>query len=180
MSRDTDRIEEAGGFTLLELTVVVALIGIVMAFALPRVDAMMAGRSVDRVSRKICLACRQLRVDAVRLQVPHHLVIDLDAQRIYWRRDSADPPEAIEDVAEAMALSGPARILDVTDASGRKTVDGKAVIRFHPAGYADLAMIHLRDGDARTVSLRIEPFLPRCLDAQGYLGLDDRISGHGS
>lgn len=180
MRRAKTSIDDARGFTLLELTVVVALIGIVMLFALPRVDAMMAGRSAARVSRRIGLVCRQLRADAVRLQKPHRLIIDFDAQRITWRQDATDPPEAPQTGGKGISLSGPVRLLDVIDASGRKTMDGKAAIRFYPAGYADLALIHLRDGDARTVSLRIEPFLPHCLQAEGYLGIDDRMAEHGS
>lgn len=177
MIRKTPDIDDARGFTLLELTVVVALIGIVLIFAMPRVDAMMAGRSVDRIARRVCLATRQLRVDAIRLQETHRLLVDLDAQRIRWRRDM--PPETVESPAKGLILSGKSRILDVVDSSGRKTVSGEAAIRFHPAGYADMALIHMKGEDQRVLTLRIEPFLTRCFAWEGYLGLEDRTADHG-
>jgi prepilin-type N-terminal cleavage/methylation domain-containing protein len=176
---DREKSQTGGeaGFTLIELTVVVALVGIVMVFALPRVDSMMAGRDADRISRRLSLTMRELRTEAVRNQVLHTLHLDLDAQRIWWSRDGMSETDLQNAYARSLVLAGDVVLLDVAYPGERIVADGQADIRFFPKGYSEMAVIHLTEGEGARTTLRIEPFLPGCRVYEGYVALSDPLPG---
>ena len=162
------------GFTLLELTLVVALMGIVLAFAIPRFESQRQADSTDRVSRWIRLAVQQLKTDAIRSQYRHTLHLDLDAQKIWWTHDAMTDVEIQRSVEAGLVLTDDVRIQGVELPGKTVTSDGRAIINFYPAGYSDMAMIHLVENQERPVSISIEPFLPHSRQYDGQVALADR------
>ena len=173
MHRKRASTTDEAAFTLMELVVVVALISIVLVFALPRVGEVLAGRSTDRLSRWICRTSRQLRTEAIRTHTQCQLRIDMDAQRIWWEKGTMSESEGEKAKEAGLILSEKVRIADVVYADGHRVSTEVADIRFHPAGYADLALIHIAGPDAEKSTLRISPFLPRCRQQEGAAGLSD-------
>ncbi|MBI9084280.1 MAG: prepilin-type N-terminal cleavage/methylation domain-containing protein [Desulfobacterales bacterium] len=162
------------GFTLLELTLVVALMGIVLAFAIPRFESRRQADDTDRASRWIRLTVQQLKTDALRSQHRHALHLDLDAQKMWWTHDAMSDVEIQSAVDAGITLSGKVRIQGVELPGKTMVSEGQAVIRFYPAGYSGMAMIHLAENQDRPISISIEPFLPHSRQYEGQVALADR------
>ena len=64
------------GFTLLETTIVLVIIGIAVALAMPMIEGGFDAREVRRAARQIASTMHYCRGEAVSLGVPQELVID--------------------------------------------------------------------------------------------------------
>lgn len=162
------------GFTLIELTLVVALMGIVLAFAIPRFEGQRQADNTDRASRWIRLTVQQLKTDALRSQTRHALHLDLDAQKIWWTHDRMTDVEVQAAIDAGLTLTDEVRLQGVELPGKTMISEGRAVIRFYPAGYSGMAMIHLVENREQSISISIEPFLPHSRRYEGQVALADR------
>jgi prepilin-type N-terminal cleavage/methylation domain-containing protein len=71
------------GYTLIELSVVILLIGMMLSLAVPRVRDSLLNDDLNATTRQIVGAAREMRNEAVREQVDYLLHIDL-AQPGFW------------------------------------------------------------------------------------------------
>lgn len=161
-----------GGFTLIELIVVIALIGIMLGFAIPRLHQTLVLDDSRKSTRWLIATVQRLKEAAVRDQRQYVLHIDLDAGRM-WTSNAAMSPEALAE-AELNGHFFPQgiRILDVEYPRRGKLSSGRADITFFKGGYTDKALIHASSGD-QLLSFLIEPFLPRVRLFEKYAGFDD-------
>jgi prepilin-type N-terminal cleavage/methylation domain-containing protein len=149
------------GFTLIELMVVMLLITIFLAVALPRLDAGFAQDPTKKVTRWMVNTTRALRTDAVRRQKLQSLVVDLNNNRMWMVNEEMDE-EALAGASEkAYTLPSSIRVVDVEYPQADRVSAGTAEIHFYPAGYADNSIIHLEEGHAQRFSILIEPLLPK-------------------
>lgn len=162
------------GFTLIELTLVVALMGIVLAFVIPRLESQRMAGDTDRAARWIRLTVQQLKTDALRNQIRHTLHIDLDAQKIWWTHDRMTDVEIQGAIEAGLNLTDDVRIQGVALPGKTMVSEGRSVIRFYPAGYSGMAIIHLIENQDRPVSISIEPFLPHSRQIDGQVALAER------
>jgi len=164
-----------GGFTLIELVVVMALMGIIIGFALPRFQRMADGTPTDEITQWIRFKSLALREKAQTQQSPWALVFDFDADEI--RAVSLKPPPEDEDPPKPVNAEQPfpnaGRIVDVVLAPDQKHSSGEVAILFYPQGVADQAYIHLRDSEGDYRTLKIEPFLPRVKQFDEYISFED-------
>jgi prepilin-type N-terminal cleavage/methylation domain-containing protein len=170
------------GFTLVELVVVMALMGVVVGFALPRFHRMTSGDATDDLIQWIGLKVQSLREKAQIEQRPWDLVFDFDAGEI--RTATVERPMEEEEVPEQTSMQEPerramadagadsGRIVDVILAPDQKASSGEITIRFYPQGYADSALIHLVDGEGIYRTLKIEPFLVRIKQFESYINFE--------
>jgi len=70
-------------FTLIELIVVIALISIVLAFAIPRLDNSFFSNNKRKLSSWILLNVKSLKEKAVREQTKNILVVDIDNNQMW-------------------------------------------------------------------------------------------------
>ena len=85
----------ARGFTLVEILLVLAIIGMVMALGLPAIQRVTYQR-VNSTTRKFVGLIRTIRNDAVLLNNIYRLVIDLD-RKLYWVESQREQKQLVED-----------------------------------------------------------------------------------
>lgn len=148
------------GYTLIELIVVIALIGVMLSFALPRFQGSVLTDGTRKLTRRIIMQVQQLRQNAIRSKNMHTLHISPDSRKM-WITNAA----MSEEEAEAASQGGDefpddVDVIDVEYPDGERISHGEARIRFSPKGYSDKVIIHLENSDGDRKSLLIEPFLP--------------------
>jgi general secretion pathway protein H len=72
----------ARGFTLIEMTVVIAIIAIAMAVVVPMIDGGITSREVRRAARQIAATMNHLRTESVSLGKPVAMQIDVEENTI--------------------------------------------------------------------------------------------------
>jgi prepilin-type N-terminal cleavage/methylation domain-containing protein len=161
------------GFTLIELTVVIALISIVFFVTLPRIKNDIFVDQTKKTSRWLLANVRYLKEASVRDQKDHTLHVDMDNGK-FWITQALTTEEMLEKPdTGGLTLSDGIRILDVAFAGHRKMTDDVAQIQFYAKGYSDDAMIHMVNENDRELSYHISPFLPHMKIIEGYVELEE-------
>jgi general secretion pathway protein H len=146
-------------FTLIELIVVMALISILLFFAIPRLDIDIFSDDDRNVSTWILFTVKSLKEIAQQDGVQLTLYVDLD-NRMMWTGGKADS-ESQETASKENQYKLPEGmdLLDVEFPGMEQKTSGIVEIYFYPKGYSDKAVIHIRDNDHNRHSYVIEPFL---------------------
>lgn len=147
------------GFTLLELMVVIALIGVVLLLAVPATRDALTVNDLKKAARQFAGLERQLRVDAVRDQMNYVLVLNVPSAHYYVITDDMTA-EKVQDVEKTQTrkLSGDVTVLDVVRNKDEKIREGKVKIHFSRSGTSPPLVIHLAGGEDR-MTLTVNPFL---------------------
>jgi prepilin-type N-terminal cleavage/methylation domain-containing protein len=162
----------SGGFTLLEITLVLVIMSVVFALVIPRLRD--PGRAeLEAQSHHLVLTFRLLRSEAVLNGSAYRLNYDLDQQR-YWVTPgdaSVDLEQFARDIgglARGTRLERPITILDVVlPTLAGKVQQGQIYTVFYPDGSVDPTVIHLANGrDAYT--LWLNPMNGRLSMDSGY------------
>ena len=132
----TGRKVESGGFTLVEMLVVLAIISLLLAFAPPVFNRIMPGLEVQSATRQLAASLRSARSEAIRDNTETTLTLDLEA-RVY-RLDQLGQEQAIDEDIEVSMLTARSE-LEREDV-GR--------IRFYPDGTSTGGRITFSGGGA--------------------------------
>ncbi len=166
------------GFTLLELVIVIALMGLVMFFTLPNFEGSISFNETDRFSRWLIMNVLSLKEKSVSEQKTYAMVFDLDDRTIQKVDDTIKKEEdefGIDDDTRPGAYEWPEeiRIIDIQYPKKGKVTFGKTKIRFHAGGYSDKALIHVEDEDFRQITFIIEPFLSDVKRVESYIEFEN-------
>jgi len=190
------------GFTLVELLVVVALIGLIGTFALPSVGNFFKV-SLNTTAREMASVVRETFNTAAMTGQVHRLVLD-SKERQYWVEVALgevllDTPESREkDKRRSRFLRSsekqdkspfqPARNITkkklnlprgvdfedvVTERSPEPIVGGMAYIHFFPHGITEQTVIHLKDNQDHHFTLSIAPLLGRTKLIERYVKAEE-------
>ncbi len=160
------------GYTLLELIVVMALMGIVFFFAVPRFEGSFLIDDAKQSSRWLIGKLQTLREEALRTHRQQVLHIDLDGNRLWETAEAMTPEETDRALRRAQRLPGGGRVVGVDFPRQGRVNTGRVAIRFSRDGHSDRALIHLQHGDTFT-SFLLEPFLSRVKMFDRIVGFDD-------
>lgn len=153
------------GFTLLELVVVLALIGIMLVVSVPTLHDALIDDQLKATSRKVIGFIRGVRELAVREQQPYFLSIDKNESRIWYEKDTdieaTEVSEDTEDTEDREELTIPdeIRVSEIWTRSEGEYSDDQNRIWVNRKGYMDQTVLHLRDDDDNVISLHFSPFL---------------------
>ena len=159
-----------GGFTLVELVMVILVISIVTTVAMPRVGGMLDRQTMRRTVNAVRGMVRFVQARAALTKRVYRLTFDFEQQTM-----SAcylmDGDCQVEHSRELRAYTFPpsARLIDVVDAEGEKMREGEAVTHFHPTGVAEPSMIHLGDIGQDQMTVIIAPLGGRVKVLSGYV-----------
>ncbi len=168
------------GFTLIELVTVMAVMGIVLFFTLPRFDTFDPFEISMTPTGKLLLLIEQLKSQTLETQQDYLLKIDTATGQV-WTTSPALVPETGDTLEKEsspeplISFSEDSFIEDVKIVSRRMNDEGdgdEITIRFSGNGYSDQAFIYIQEDD-RDLTVVIEPFLPRAQLLEGHVSCGD-------
>ncbi len=163
----------SGGFTLLELSLVLLLLSVMLVVALPRF------RDRDRAellahAHRLELTFRFLRNQAVLSGVAYRLHFDLDQQRYWVALDEAGTMDLAQFVSEVGSLARGVRLGEavvITDVSlpleGIKVAQGSLYTVFYPDGSVEPTVVHLATA-REAYTMWFDPRSQRLRGRSGY------------
>lgn len=150
------------GFTLVELTIVMFVLGTIMAVVSPYFVHYYHQARVDAAARELGTATQLARLQAVTRQQTVWLEFDLDRQ-MYWI-SRADPQTAMSDeqLLAVFELPGTVRLAAVQTAEGLPRDAGRVAARFFPNGTCDEFWATLRGTRSpRIITVWLDPVTAR-------------------
>jgi type II secretion system protein H len=129
------------GFTLIEITVVVILLGLIVSTAIVRLDNGLPSTRSEAAARKLLSTLDLARTSAIAKAAPYEVVFDLKEQRYGIRLPFDEEGTRIADPEARPMLSwveaGDGVVLKgLLDPTGQLIEDGSYVLAFDPQGAA--------------------------------------------
>ena len=170
--RASGRAGTAAGFTLLELSIVLLILGVVLGLVIPRFRDPARSELVSH-ARRLAVLARYLRQEAILNGRSYRLVYDLNDQRYSVMSAGEDTDFSGFEresgvLAKTVTLPPPLGFSDVflPDTFGR-VQEGFAYTDFYPDGTVDLTLLHLDNGQD-TYTLLVDSFTGQVAVAAGY------------
>ncbi len=167
------KLNKNSGFTLIELTVVIALIGIMLFFTMPRLQGFVGPNQDKKFSRWLIMQINTLKDNAARNRKLYTLHISPESGKLWITEESATEEAILEAEEGGHQVPEDLRITDVEFPIQGKISAGRADICFYKNGYSDKALIHLEDDDNNQISFLIEPFLSKVKQYDEYIEFED-------
>lgn len=145
-----------GGFTLIEVALVLFFFGVILAYVLPKVDR---SHDVASSARQLIGMIRSLMLAASSSKQTYTLYLDLNRQT-YWAMTldgQSERPPADSTLTGQVTLPEQVQFLNVTTSRQGLLTSGVASIRFLPVGRTERAVIRLGAQQAATLTLLLNP-----------------------
>jgi prepilin-type N-terminal cleavage/methylation domain-containing protein len=166
-------IRDTTGYTLIELTVVIFLMGILLSVTLPRIQDTILTDRFKTTTRQIINKIYELKNNAIRANKNYHLYFDLESNKYWDEYDDMTDDARAEAREKAAPFPDDVRIRDVWFKGSGKAVMGEVSIFFSRKGYIQPAVIHLRSEDDREFTLILRPFLGKVEVLDQYVEFED-------
>ncbi len=158
------------GFTLIELTIIIVILGVMLSLIIPRLGEI-GEANLKRSARHLTGMIRFLRDESQATKAVYRLRFDVQAGR-YWAEVmtvTSDKTVEFMKYSSAMgsegSLSGQTTFRDVKVAGH----PDDPYIQFTPDGWVENALIHLRDGDEKDFTLIVNPLMGSTELRDGYV-----------
>ena len=152
--------QNAQGFTLLELTVVVLLLTILLGFVIPAIRGDILRGSQATVARKLSWTVQSLKLKALTEQTRCMLHLDITQGRVWITTDTQPDQAGNHQPINPWTLPEDVRIDGVLFPRLEDLRSGVAAIGFYPQGYSDRAVICLAAESGERMHILVESFLP--------------------
>lgn len=158
-------------FTLVELIVVMALIGLTVSFAVPQIASFLYADQLKVSVRKLVGLIHRSSQLAQQQQVPYLLTYKRQ-ERVFIvgpETTAAKIKDEIEKKENRMQLAEAVAVRDLWSWYGGPRSSEEVVIRFNKNGYVEPTVIHLRKDDGQEISVVLSPFLGKVRIVDGYV-----------
>lgn len=151
------------GFTLLELIIVCALIGIMLTISVPSLRSTFFTNPLKSSARKVVGIINEVRQKAVRNQEPYKLHISQLENRIWYEKAEAENEDTIEDELDTsskkeLQLPDTVNLSKVWLQSSGVLSENKTTLWISKKGYMEQAAILLSDEFDNSLSVQLNPF----------------------
>jgi len=159
------------GFTLIELTIVIVIMGVMLALIVPRLGDL-GESNLKQSTRHLTGMIRFLRDESQAKKYPYRLRFDVKEQH-YWaevpifdeKTKTAEFKRLGSEVGSEASLEGQVTFRDVRVASH----PDDPYIQFTPDGWVEPALIHLRNAAEKDFTLIVKPLLGDTELREGYV-----------
>ena len=172
-SRSLFHIQRFKGFTLLELSLVLFIVGLLVTVVLPRFGAVGSAR-LESSARRLATLVRYLNGEAAFNGRTYRISYDLGEQS-YTAQVLVPSRGTAEFVTDPSPMARPVRLpvgitfADVRIASVGRVQSGQVFTHFYPHGYVDPTVVHLRDQQERVMTVVIPPLTGEAQVYEGYV-----------
>ena len=154
------------GYTLIELSLIILLIGIILVFVLPKLDNL-SDTKLRTTARQLAGKIQSLYDESVLKKKPYQIVFDITNRTYSFSQISDKESSTFSDSAQETSLSDKVYIKDIVMETEGKITEGKVAIRFYPDGYVEKNTIHLSDGK-KDYTLATAPLTGKVKISEGY------------
>ncbi len=162
------------GFTLLELIVVIALIGITTGFVLPRISSVsLTGSHLQQNARQSSLFIEQAARYAVRTAQPLRLGYSSAENTLFLAPLAKESDEGESEKLFSSPLKGSVVVKDFQSYYRGVLSAGSMYLNLDEKGYLEPACIHLQAGNGDQMTLHLSPFLGKVAMSSGYADVDE-------
>jgi len=152
------------GFTLIELTMVILLVGFLLSLTVPRLRDVVLTDNLKTTVRILTATIKELRYQAIKDHTEHFLKFDFGSNRFL-----TDSP----DMSDSFSPPSDVRVIDICIKGEEKKTSGEIRISFSKEGYISPGVIHLASEDGRQFTLSLSPFLGSVNLLEGYIEIED-------
>jgi len=164
------KIQTAGGFTLIELIIVLVVLSAILVIAFPRMEGFLSGGYLKSTSRRLVGTIRYLHDRSATTGKRLRLCYDLDEDE-YWIEEENEEGE-FEEVKTVLgrreALPEGISFLDVITPEG-KINSGQTLTLFFPKGYVTKSIIHLQNEKKEVQTLLVKGTMGQVIVYAGYV-----------
>lgn len=165
------------GFTLIELTVVLFVIGLLFLTALPRLGNFLFQGDLRSAARSLKATVYYLRSKSITSHRNTVLFLDLD-RGTYWGRyedihgDTDRADDARSFLVTPRQLPENIKILDALNIHSGKRMGGRLHSTFNPKGVFEETVLHLADTNQRMLTIVINAYTGRFLLYDEYVEVE--------
>jgi len=161
------------GFTLMELIVVMVLLSLLTAFAVPRIRTSLFSDQLRAGARNLIGLINETGQEARRSHQAWQLLYDPVTHRFSAQPvPSGTSPATESQTIRPVTLPDGVRVLDITTARNGVSNEGQLRLYFTARGYVDQTLIHLVDTAGSNLTLALSPFLGSIRIYDTYLDMD--------
>lgn len=138
---------EEQGYTLIELSIILILIGIILLFALPKLNTI-GDAGLRAAARGLAGTIQSLFDESILKRKPYQMVFDIGERSysIVEKSLNEETSEVIDTTQKRVALPDQIYIKDIATPLDGKISEGGITIRFYPDGFVDKNIIHISNG----------------------------------
>ena len=157
-------MNDARGFTLLELVVVSALIGIMLSISVPTLRSAFFTNPLKSTARQVVGIINEVRQTAVRNQEPYHIHLSQIENRIWYEKvKEEEGDEDIEDELDApqkqeLIFPESVTLSRVWLQSSGVSSEAETTLWISKKGYMEQAAIGLSDEFDDSLAVQLNPF----------------------
>ncbi len=165
------------GFTLIELTVVIFLVGVLFLTSMPKLGNFLYQGDMRRVARSLKAAVYLLRSKSIVTNRNTVLHIDLD-KGAYWGAYGRpeEKPEVFEDDVAPLVplheLPKDIRFVDALNVNSPRVTGGELRSTFNSKGVFEETVLHLADNNDRVLTIIINAYTGRFLLYDEYVDVE--------
>ena len=162
------------GFSLLELLIVIAIIGLFSTLLVIRLEGFFSEGALRQAAKMIINDIGTLRAKAAYTHLEQQMVFNIDEESYHIiDQDNAPVNDSDEEADDTEPLEkqlpGDIDLEDVMFLTGEKIQEGEARLRFFANGSVQSALIHLKNNNAETYTLEINPLTGHVIIHETYI-----------